>query len=284
MTTIAAQVTLPTRHQELLLMAALLSGEQCADALRRWRNVVPIRRVDQSSGWLLPLLYTNLRQQGLSSPNMARYQYVYRHNWYKNNLLIREIAKLCAQAGEDRVKVVWLRGAALNVAVYGDIGARPINHVDLWVATDGYEQIRTLLVASGWSEETQLSHEHALGCAEFIDSFGRSVRINGKLFAPQLDETLWARIVPLAVKQGNALSLDPLDHLVYLCANAATWDARSTVLWVADAAKLIMSQEKVDWAQVEERMAHLPAPDKAMRALAYVVTLLGLPMPSYLAL
>src|SRR5215203_4515165 len=114
---------LPEDH--LLLRAALLEGDASIEAWMQWREIVPIDDIAESSGWLLPLLYRNLSRQGIPSEELTRYEFVYRHNWYKNQLFYRNVAELFLPLVERGKALVWLKGAALSTLAYGDLGARP---------------------------------------------------------------------------------------------------------------------------------------------------------------
>src|SRR5262249_51949836 len=68
----------PNATQQLLLQAALLSGEAASAAWRAWRSSVDPQRLDVGSHRLLPLLYHNLRALGVDDPSLPYYKTTYR--------------------------------------------------------------------------------------------------------------------------------------------------------------------------------------------------------------
>jgi hypothetical protein len=80
----------PTAEQELLLRAALWSGERAIAAWLEWASRVDVVNdlVDEGSFRLLPLVYRNLDRVGLAGPSMSRLKGVYRHSWAKGPAIL----------------------------------------------------------------------------------------------------------------------------------------------------------------------------------------------------
>src|SRR5512147_1502008 len=74
----------PTVQQEWLIRAALLKGKDALDAWKEWKSSVDVEELDPGSHRMLPLLYRNLKSQGIKDPSMYKYKGVYDQTWYGN--------------------------------------------------------------------------------------------------------------------------------------------------------------------------------------------------------
>jgi hypothetical protein len=69
---------LATANQELLLKAALLSGEESINAFREWQDSDDWEECREPGSFrLLPLLYINLQKQGVDNPVMGQLKGIY---------------------------------------------------------------------------------------------------------------------------------------------------------------------------------------------------------------
>src|SRR5215470_12661875 len=123
----------PTPRQELLLKAALLEGEAAVEAWESWRANTDIHRLDQGSYRMLPLLYRNLQKHEIKDPVMEKLKGVYRHTWYKNQILFSRMAAILRSFQEAGIDVMVLKGTALVLLHYKDYGLRPMNDFDVLV-------------------------------------------------------------------------------------------------------------------------------------------------------
>jgi hypothetical protein len=139
-----------TREQALLLRAALLRGPEALDAWRAWHEATRIDALEPDSQWLLPLLFLNLRAQGVPAARLVRYQNVWLHNWYKDNLALRAIERSASGRRGDGRPLVVVGGAALALAYYDTLGARPFVSVDLADPADLGEAVLARTLAGGW--------------------------------------------------------------------------------------------------------------------------------------
>jgi hypothetical protein len=62
----------------------------------------------------------------------------------------------------------------------------------------------------------------------------------------------------------------PADQLVHLCAAGPAWDARSRLLWVADAARLLQAAPRLDWGAVVSLAVELDLADSVRETLEYL--------------
>ena len=141
----------PTRSQTWLLRAALLSGPAALQAWQVWKDQNgDLDRLDSGSRRLLPLLFFNLRANRVSDPQMAPLKALYRQTWYRNQNLFYQIADVLEALRSAGIPTMILKGAALGVLHYGDLGLRPMADFDILVPTAQIEQTYAELGQRGW--------------------------------------------------------------------------------------------------------------------------------------
>jgi putative nucleotidyltransferase-like protein len=144
----------PTEAQELLLRAALAPDAPEGPARAAWadfRSGFDVDHMEDGSYNLMPLLYRRLEAWEPNDPLVLRLKGIYRHTWYRGNVLLdrlREVLECTRTAGLD---VLVTGGARLLVDVYEDPGLRPATRIDLVVRHDELERLATALGGAGWT-------------------------------------------------------------------------------------------------------------------------------------
>jgi len=174
--------------QLLLVRAAVLPGACALDAWREWQHSTRMESLEPDSQWLLPLLYANLRRAGVPEPPLRRYANVYRHNWYKNQLLLRVAERLLSSVGAP---VLLLGEAALATGYYPLLGARPIESLNLFCADPA--GLAQCLEETSWH---RLADQRE-GRLALVDAFGRRVALCAAVIDAEQDAGLLARARPL---------------------------------------------------------------------------------------
>lgn len=119
-----------TSAQTWLLRAALRRGDAARQAWQTWQSLAMIDTLDEDSTWLLPLLYDNLSTQSLATTaQLVRYENVYRHNWYKNHLMLHRARPAIERLQHAGASVTLLGGCAMALGYYQRPGARPFERV-----------------------------------------------------------------------------------------------------------------------------------------------------------
>jgi hypothetical protein len=275
----------PTAQQRQLLRAALLGGPDGLRAWEAWRDGVgDIMELDAGSVRLLPMLYQNLKTEGVDHPWMGRLRGTYRKAWYQNRMLLHHAAKVVRALTEAGLPAMVLKGAALAPSVYGDIALRPMNDVDVLVRTRDLEAALGVFPGLGLHPGHSLAPgrlrlTHALG---FVDAGGRQIDLHWHVLEddcrPDADEAFWANAVGAEIDGAETLTLDLTDHLFHTCAHGARWNRVPPYRWVADAA-MIVRTGKVDWNRlVDTAVRHRVVP-QIQHPLEYLVESLELEIP-----
>lgn len=75
---------LPNPRQELLLQAALAEPDRAAKAWAALEPQLDLDNISYPEFRMLPLLYRNLSEVGVSHPSMPRLKGIYKQTWYRS--------------------------------------------------------------------------------------------------------------------------------------------------------------------------------------------------------
>jgi hypothetical protein len=251
---------MPTERQELLLRAALEDGEAATGAWDRWRERGPVDRSGPADLQVFPLVARNLSRLRPDDPDLARLKGIYRFTWARNQLQLELGRESIGQLEAVGIETLVLKGAALSLLSYRDLGVRPMQDFDLLVRRDrALDAIavlrRSLHVQPGSFEpEVRVPIHHSAG---FCGEGEAQVDLHWySLWHSSPDDDFWAAAVPVDVGGQRSLALCPTDQLLHVCAHGACWHPVTMLRWVADANTVIRSHE-IDWdrlaASAEER-------------------------------
>jgi len=93
----------------MLLQAAHLQGKDAIKAWQEWKSGVDIDHLDAGSYRLLPLLYRNLRNNGVTGSLMEKFKGIYRLTWYRNQLLFRKMTTLLSSFHNAGIQTMILK-------------------------------------------------------------------------------------------------------------------------------------------------------------------------------
>jgi hypothetical protein len=122
----------PTARQELLLRAALLPTAEAGAAWSEWAAGPAMDNLDEGSYRLLPLVYRNLKAQRIQHRLMGTLKGLYRRAWCENQLLFHRTVGVLESLRKAGIPTLLLKGAALALEYYKDLGARPMSDLDFW--------------------------------------------------------------------------------------------------------------------------------------------------------
>lgn len=246
----------PTARQELLLRAALLAGEPALDAWAAWRETADLDTLEAASRRLLPLLYRSLARLGVEHPWMPKLKGVYRHSWSRNQLSLRTLEGVLELLRARGIDFMVLKGAALLADYYKDVGARPMDDVDVIVRVKDAPAAFAALVQGGWrtwSEDPAryVPVYHALnferGDEVAVDLHWHVLSIDCR---ERADDAFWQGAVPVLVGRATAKTLDPAAQLVHAIAHGRRWNPLPGIRWIADAVLILRAAPALDWERV----------------------------------
>jgi hypothetical protein len=241
----------------LLVRAAVLSGAPAEDAWERWCLGASQQEIADGEVRLLAAAYKGLEERGADGPMVEVARGIYRRTWYVNQLAVARNALIVARLAEAGIPVLMLKGFPLAVRHYGDLGARPMEDLDLLVPPDlvgdAAEALRSLDFAPGAGAPGAAS---LLGKEIEVRRGDREV-VELKAFAlveSADDADLWEGSEGFALRDVEARSPCAADHLLLVGAHGQRWNAVQPVSWIVDAATLVRSPDgALDWSRFAER-------------------------------
>lgn len=250
-------LNLVTPLQELLLKAALLSGEEALDSWEKWKNAIDWNDfLDQGSFRLLPLLYINLQKHGVNDPAMGKLKGIYRQAWSKNQTLFHEMARVIECLQDAGIKTMFLKGASLSLLYYKNNGARPMSDIDVLVPLKQARTACDLLQKAGWTSPLHLSEldlifGHAIQLNKSAD---KELDLHWRPFnsaSNEYEKDFWDGAIPVKMANISSLAPNPTNMLFHVIIHGMAWNPVPSIRWIADAITLINSDDfKIDWQQL----------------------------------
>ena len=274
----------PSPHQETLLRAALSDG---AAARRAWELVRPgldPERADHASQQILPLLGANLARLGVTDPLVNRLATLRERTGAENRALFaagRQILLALHAAGVD---TLMLKGGALAVSVYRDIGLRPMGDLDVLVRTGQARAAVEALAAAGWCGRAAVTPEYirTQHAADLFAAGDLKCDLHWHVYweccGPDADDELWAASVPLAFAGVDTRTLAVADQLLHVCVHGSRRARRPGIRWIADALAVLRAGG-VDWARLLGQAAERGVVLRAGTMLLYLRDAFAAPVP-----
>lgn len=273
----------PDPVQAHLLEAVAGDPGSAAGAWSRWRSLIDLDDIDNPSLRLLPLAHRRLASLVEADPDAARITGIYRRSWTANQLLIGEVAPALQSLREAGLEVMALKGAALAVTHYRDIGARWFRDVDLLVRAGEADRAHERLIAGGWRPHHErpsrlMATDHGSayenGAGALIDLHWRSS------WLPAPDDDVWAAAVPIELGGAGALAPGATDQVLQACVHGATWLASFQLHWLADIATIARAEpDGIDWERLVDRARARRVLPWVREGIAYVHERLGVAVP-----
>ena len=247
----------PTPHQELLLRAALLEGDEAMQSWFDWRSRVEVDLLGRPSRRLLPLLYRNLRSLGVQDPLMPKLKRAYQSTWYRNQIRFRDMGKLLSSFHEAGIRTMLLKGVAMALLHYDSPGLRPMDDGDVLVLTEQAPAAVELLTSLGWRPRaneslllTTKDFKVLLHAANFWRPDSAAIDLHWHVLDEcgddRADTDFWHHAVPVEVGGVKSSALSPTDQLLHLCVHGVAHNGAPR--WVADAMVLLKKwQAEMDW-------------------------------------
>jgi len=253
----------PNPEQELLLQAALFQGERSIHAWHLWKKGTDIEAstLDLSSFRLLPQVYRNLCDQGLSDPLIEKLKGIYRLHWYKNQRLFHHMTSVLRSFHAAGIKTMILKGTALSLQYYRDYGLRAMGDFDVLVPTQQALKAIALLTSMRWTtrgialEALTEDYRAVRHSQAFRDSSDCELDFHWHILPENLaadaDDDFWEGAHEVKIQDLPTVTLNPTDQLLHVCVHGAVWDAVPHVRWVADAMMILkVAKSEIDWSRL----------------------------------
>ncbi|BCX04515.1 MAG: hypothetical protein KatS3mg053_2453 [Candidatus Roseilinea sp.] len=285
---------LPSPTHELLLKAGLLQDERALQAWRAWTAHVrlPDDPVDGGAFRLLPLVYHNLIALGFHDPSLTLLKGIHRRTWFENQLRLRSLAGLLDRFHQAGIPTLVLKGAALALRYYADVGLRPMDDVDVLIPTERAREAIALLHRWGWREkpyrEMRQVDDNVIAARhswEFSNEAGDRVDLHWHaLFTscfPGADESFWRDAEPWTIGGTSSLALNAADALIHTCAHGGQWNPLPPVRWISDAIHILRSgAHRIAWQRFVALTQWLGVTLHVRDSIDYLIKNFDAPIPA----
>jgi hypothetical protein len=275
----------PTRDQLLLLHAAALGEPRARRAWAQWRkDGGTIDVVDMPTFRLLPLIYRSLEAKGIDDPDLLRLKGIYRHSWVARQRLVHGVRPALEALRAAGIPTMLLKGAAVALRHYRDLGVRPMDDIDVLVPPQHAEAAIDALAQAGWSFGAAIPRARALRSWHAwhgSDEAGADIDLHWRVLPESgLDGDFWERAVAVELGGAKTLAPGPADQLLHTCVHAISLYS-APLRWIADAMAIIDDDgASVDWSELVDGARRRRVSLKAATALATVRELMGAEIPS----
>ena len=284
----------PTAAQTWLLRAAFLPAEPAQAAWQVWRSRAgPLEQLDEGSRRLLPLLYRNLRRSlspsQMAVPPIPQLRDGYRRTWFRNQAAFYQIAGLLDALHSAGLPNMILKGAALAVLHYRDLGLRPMADFDIAVPAARAVEAFAVLRQLGWSPNVPIRRPAEFVGVKQSTDFRSSSGCHFDLHwyalwdccYPGADDDFWSGAVPLRVNQALTQALNPTDQLLHVCVHGALLNRVPPVRWAADAMQILRTPgAALDWPRLLAHAQRLRLSLSLRATLHYLRTALEAEIPA----
>ncbi|MCB1844811.1 MAG: nucleotidyltransferase family protein, partial [Halioglobus sp.] len=220
-----------------------------------WRGAQDIDVIDAASFRLLPLIYLRLKTLDPGDPLLPRLQVVYRHCWFKNQMLFNQARGLLDTLEQAGVACMLLKGAAMTPRYYPDAGQRFMHDIDVLVPARQFDSAVACLVDARWQlQGSSPARLRLLRRWRFLHgaSFRRDnaeLDLHGQLsrFVWQDEALLWGS-ARSQQWQGREVRIPSATFMLYhCCVHGLRW-SYAILSWIPDALRMLADQDDpVDW-------------------------------------
>jgi Uncharacterised nucleotidyltransferase len=237
----------PSPQQQLLLRAVFVPERFAREAWDALRPSFDLDHLEEGSYGLMPLLERRLSAWGTDEALALRLRGIYRHTWYRGNVLLERLKGVIAIAAEQQVDVLVTGEPRLLLRSYRDSGLRPATRLDLLVAAEQRDGLAAAVESAGWSRARSSERTAWLERPD-----GPTVALH-RWLAPQRGDEPWRHAVTL---ETGAKATSPTDELLRICAGEERRFPWYRLQWLADADALIQAEGgEIEWDRLVETAA-----------------------------
>ncbi len=270
----------PDEMQELLLKSCLYPDEDACHYWNLWLRKLryPVNykndaetlrsvydQLDLGSQRLLPFVYKKLSRSNPDDLILRSIKGYYRHTWYRNQILIEKLSGVVGLLAPLNIEVLCIKGLALSILYYKDMGMRPMSDIDMVVKPRDANLALKVLQNHGWYDirtGKQVSHvdDLLIGTRDLVDGKLNALDFHWRLFKEtyydEADEILWNNKIPLQYNKLRIHTLNSTDHLLNILVHGMEGNLFPSIRWVSDAL-IILQNGNINWEHLIKLTADL---------------------------
>lgn len=239
------------------LISELVRGSVTGDTLTWAADRVEADDLDEPLLQMLPSLYPYCVSQGLSHPGVPRIRGVYLRARMQG-LMACDVALSVADIVRRQfgAEVIVLKGIALGVEYYGDLGLRPLGDADVLVPD--HISIAELRECFDREEGWVLAADPSDRAITYLSPYGMQVDLHRFLFTdaqfPGANDALWEQSHTLQLRENTrpVRTLRREHHVFHAITHGIPWSRATAHRWILDVAAMARTAPAVDWDAVIE--------------------------------
>ena len=246
----------PTYEQELLLKTIVCEDKDALDNWKKWRARIDFRTIDVGSQRLFPLLYKRIISLGITDSLTPKLKGFYKLSWSKNQLLFHKAMPILSELNNSNIKTIILKGSALTLLYYKDIGLRPMVDFDILVKKQDIPKTIDILKKNNWKPNPSniKNSFYWTNAHEFKNEGAFKIDLHWNLLSECLcktDNNFWDLAKPASFNNIPVYVLEPVDQLLQICIHGAKWNIIPPCRWVIDAITIINNDgDNIDWDRI----------------------------------
>lgn len=275
----------PNAGQEQLLLACIGDDGAAASALNKLVSMRMDFAADPASAPLLPLLY---RRWGLASRDLFQAGRVaYLCAWQQNRERLQHLSSVVAHLESHGISCMVLKGAAVLLAHYRDLGLRPMRDFDLMAPEASAKAAAAQLQQIGYAPEANELPDcarisHAWQFFHEDQSCDLHWRPVVRCYSPHVTSMFWERAVATSIEGVEVVVPCPTDQLFHVCVHGLQWDWQPSIRWIADAA-VVIRDAPIDWERFCRLAAAANMRYRLWNAMRYLQSTFDIRIPDFVS-
>lgn len=275
----------PTEFEEQLLLACFAPDEAAKRALRHCSEHWPDAGGDSATVLLLPLLYRRWPAEPGQIVGLG--QRAYCATWNRNRERMAQLIEIAAGFREAGIRWMALKGAALALRQYVDLGLRAMSDVDVLIQPKDLSRAVLLLHRAGYRAEEDATAAAILRQARVrhawqffgepdwnLDLHWRPV---SRCYSPEVTRMFWDQAEAVRFGDNEILVPSPSDQLFHVCVHGLQWDWSRKIRWIADALSVLRAP--MNWAHMSQLAESSGMSFRLAEALTFLLERFQAPIP-----
>jgi hypothetical protein len=234
-----------------------------------------------------------LDRDAIPQPVLERFHIQSKKIWARNLILKNQLVAVLRMFQEQQIPAIPYKGPVYAEKLYGHIGLRCFDDLDLLIHKEDIFKAKDLLFSSGYLPKKELEHltpsqETAFLRYQYTYDFisrnpGHQLEVHWEIaarsFSLHLDyDGIWKRCVSTSFEELIVPVFSPEDMVLILCITGAKklWDRLSRVY---DIARSLVLFPELDWSQMIRRASDAGTERILFLGLSLASTLLEAPIP-----
>lgn len=228
-----------------------------------------------------------------SVPDFVLHELQHRDHSSRSRAILQclELAKILKAFNRAQIPVIPLKGPILSAQLYGDIGLRSSNDLDIAIRAADIDRGLSCLMELGYRLDPLLANltpaqwKKIVSMHDDLSFFQEHNQTELELHShirpdgQDQDDARWGRSIQTAWQGSFYQALDPIDQVLYLCCHGG-YHAWFRAKWLGDLARIFASLQ-IDWAIVRNRAIITGEETSLVASLQLLHIVHGLPLPGF---